>query len=166
MFKKFLLAIALVFPMMAAAQSLKIAVVDAQSIVPELPAYKTAMTELEAIDKKYKDEYNKYMAEGQKKYEEFQNLAADTPAAVRERRAKELDEFQQKLAEFQQSYQADMEKQQASRLQPIMNDVMTAIQAIGKEGNYTIIQETGAVLYYGAPAENITDKVKARLGIK
>ena len=59
MFKKILVAIAVVFPMLAAAQTIKIGVVDSQKIIPEMAAYKTAMTELEAMDKKYKDEYMK-----------------------------------------------------------------------------------------------------------
>ena len=166
MFKKILVAIAVVFPMLAAAQTIKIGVVDSQKIIPEMAAYKTAMTELEAMDKKYKDEYMKLTTEAQKKYEEFQALAADTPAAVKERRAKELDEFSQKLAEFEQMYNADMAKQRDAKIQPVMNEVMTAIQAVGKEGGYSLIQDAGAVLYYGGSAENITDLVKARLGVK
>lgn len=166
MFKKILLAFALAIPMFAAAQNVKIAVVDAQSIVPNLPSYKTAMTELEALDKKFKDEYNKFTTEAQKKYEEFQALPKDTPEAVVEARAKELEGYQQKLAEFQQSYAAEMDKQQKAKMEPIMNEVMSAIQAIGKEGGYTLIQDAGAVLYYGGSAENITTQVKTRLGIK
>ena len=159
MFKKILVAIAVVFPMLAAAQTIKIGVVDSQKIIPEMAAYKTAMTELEAMDKKYKDEYMKLTTEAQKKYEEFQALAADTPAAVKERRAKEL-------AEFEQMYNADMAKQRDAKIQPVMNEVMTAIQAVGKEGGFSLIQDAGAVLYYGGSAENITDLVKARLGVK
>ena len=146
MFKKILVAIAVVFPMLAAAQTIKIGVVDSQKIIPEMAAYKTAMTELEAMDKKYKDEYMKLTTEAQKKYEEFQALAADTPAAVKERRAKELDEFSQKLAEFEQMYNADMAKQRDAKIQPVMNEVMTAIQAVGKEGGFSLIQDAGAVL--------------------
>ena len=40
MFKKILVAIAVVFPMLAAAQTIKIGVVDSQKIIPEMAAYK------------------------------------------------------------------------------------------------------------------------------
>ncbi len=168
MLKKLLVAVALVLPMLAAAQNIKIGVVDAQTIVPNLPAYQTAMTELEAIDKKYKDEYAKFMADAQKKYEEFEALQKDstTPQAVLERRAKELEDFQGRLQEFQKNYAEDMDKQQKAKMEPIMKQVMDAIQAVGKEGGYTLIQDAAAVLYYGGAAENITQQVKTRLGLK
>ena len=168
MLKKILLAAFVTIPMLAAAQTIKIGVVNTQTLMQELPAYKEAQTKIEAIAKKYDDEYASLRAEAQKKLEEFQTLAQDkaTPDAVKERRAKELDDFSQKLGEFEQMAQADLQKQQQEIMGPVISNVQQAIQSIGKEGNYTIIQEIGAMLYYGAPAEDITPQVKARLGVK
>lgn len=166
MLKKILLAALVAIPMMASAQSIKIGVVDTQALMRDLPAYKEAQTKIEGIAKKYDDEYAALRTEAQKKLEEFQTLDKNTPDAVKERRAKELDDFSQKLAEFEQMAQADLQKQQQEIMSPIIGNVQQAIQSIGKEGNFTMIQEIGALLYYGAPAEDITTQVKARLGIK
>lgn len=168
MLKKILLAALVAIPMLASAQSIKIGVVDTQALMRDLPAYKEAQTKIEGIAKKYDDEYAALRTEAQKKLEEFQTLSQDknTPDAVKERRAKELDDFSQKLAEFEQMAQADLQKQQQEIMSPIIGNVQQAIQSIGKEGNYTMIQEIGALLYYGAPAEDITTQVKTRLGIK
>ena len=162
MLKKILLAALVLFPMLASAQSIKIGVVDTQKLMTDLPAYKEAMTKIEGVAKKYDTEHANLRAEAQKKLEEFQTLAQDasTPDAVKERRAKELDEFSQKLSEMAQQ---DLQKQQQEILGPVLNNVQQAIQSVGKEGNYTLIQETGALLYFGAPAEDITEQVKARL---
>ena len=142
MLKKILLAALVLFPMLASAQSIKIGVVDTQKLMTDLPAYKEAMTKIEGVAKKYDTEH----------------------ATLRpERRAKELDEFSQKLSEFEQMAQQDLQKQQQEILGPVLNNVQQAIQSVGKEGNYTLIQETGALLYFGAPAEDITEQVKARL---
>lgn len=168
MFKKILMLALVAIPMFAAAQTVKIGVVDTQALMKDYPAVQEANTKLTEIGKKYDTEYSNLRAEAQKKMEEYQTLMKDasTPDAVKERRGKELDEFAQKLQEFEQMAQQDMQKQQQEIMAPIMNTVQQAIQSIGKEGNYTIIQELGALLYYGAPAEDITPKVKARLGIK
>ena len=165
MLKKILLAALVLFPMLASAQSIKIGVVDTQKLMTDLPAYKEAMTKIEGVAKKYDTEHANLRAEAQKKLEEFQTLAQDasTPDAVKERRAKELDEFSQKLSEFEQMAQQDLQKQQQEILGPVLNNVQQAIQSVGKEGNYTLIQETGALLYFGTPAEDITEQVKARL---
>ena len=114
MLKKILLAALVLFPMLASAQSIKIGVVDTQKLMTDLPAYKEAMTKIEGVAKKYDTEHANLRAEAQKKLEEFQTLAQDasTPDAVKERRAKELDEFSQKLSEFEQMAQQDLQKQQ------------------------------------------------------
>ncbi|MCM1006112.1 MAG: OmpH family outer membrane protein [Prevotella sp.] len=168
MIKKILIAIMVAIPMLASAQTIKIGVVDTQKLVAELPAFKEAQTKIEAIAKKYDDEYANLRTEATKKLEEFQTISQDanTPQAVKERRAKELDEFSQKLSEFEQMAQQDLQKQQQEIFGPVYSTVQDAIKSIGKEGNYTFIQEAAAFLYYGAPAEDITNQVKARLGVK
>ncbi|MCM1319601.1 MAG: OmpH family outer membrane protein [Muribaculaceae bacterium] len=168
MIKKILIAIMVAIPMLASAQTIKIGVVDTQSVVTELPTYKEAQTKIESIAKKYDEEYASLRSEFAKKLEEFQTMSNDTstPQGVKERRAKELDDFSQKLQEFEQMAQQDLQKQQNEIMAPIITNVQQAIQSIGKEGNYTFIQEAMNFLYYGAPAEDITSQVKARLGIK
>lgn len=166
MLKKIILATLVAIPMLLSAQTVKIGVVDTQAIARELPAFKEVEAKLAEIGKKYEAEYAKLRTEAQAKYEEFQNMPKDTPQAVQDRRAKELDDFSKKLAEFEQMAQNDMVKQQQELTQPVITSVQQAIQSIGKEGNYTMIQEAAGLLYYGAPAEDITPQVKARLGIK
>lgn len=168
MIKKILIALMVAIPMLASAQTIKIGVVDTQSIITDLPSYKEAQTKIESIAQKYDTEYANLRTEFAKKYEEFQTLSSDasTPQAVKERRAKELDDFTAKLQEFEQMAQQDLQKQQNEIMSPIISNVQQAIQSVGKEGNFTIIQEVAAYLYYGAPAEDITAQVKARLGIK
>ena len=166
MFKKLLVAIALVLPFVAGAQTIKIGLVDAQAVIQDMPAFKTAQSSIEAQGKKFDEEYQKILKEAQSKLEEFQNLPADTPDVVKETRAKEIQNYDQKLAEFQQMAQQALQKAQAEALQPLYLNVQNAIQSIGKEGGYTIIQDKASVLYFGTPAEDITAQVKARLGIK
>ena len=166
MFKKAILAIALAIPMLASAQSVKIGLVNAQSIVPDMPEYKTAQTTLEGVAKKWDDEYKKMTDEAQAKFTEFQNMPQDTPKAMQERKAQELQEMQGKLQQFEQTAQQDLQQQQQTLMASVMQKVQQAIEAVGKEGNYTIIQEKAAVLYFGAPAEDITAAVRARLGLK
>lgn len=168
MLKKIILAVLVAIPMLASAQTVKIGVVDTQAIARDLPAFKEVETKISAVAKKYDDEYAKLRSEFQAKIEEYQKLANDTttPQAVKDRRAKEIDEFSQKLNEFEQMAQADLQKQQQELMQPVIANVQQAIQSVGKEGNFTMIQEMAAVLYYGTPAEDITPQVKTRLGIK
>ncbi len=166
MFKKFLLAVALAIPMFANAQSVKIGLVDTQAVITALPDAKTAQEKLEALSKEFQDQDNKFITAFQKKYEDYTNLPETTPQATKEALQKELQADQQKIAEFEQNAQNEMQKAQEREMAPVINKVRDAIQAVGKEGNYTLVQEIGSVIYFSTPAEDITAAVKAKLGIK
>ena len=163
MIKKILTAVLIAVPMLLSAQTIKLGLVDTQSIITELPAFKDAQAKIAEQSQKYEDEFKKMQDEAQAKYEEFQNLAPDTPDLTKERRMKELQDLTQKLDEFNAMAQNNLQREQQTLLAPIMQQVQDAINAVGQEGGYTLIQEVGAVLYFGAPAENITDAVRARL---
>lgn len=165
MFKKFLLAIALALPMLASAQTVKIGLVDSQSILPDLPAFKTAQAAIEAKGKTLDETYQKYLKEGQAKVEELQKLPQDTPQAILQSRAAEIDALEKRIAEFQQMAQQDMQKAQQEAMAPIAQQIQNAIQAVGADGGFTVIQEKAAVLYFAAPAEDITPLVRQRLGL-
>ena len=49
---------------------------------------------------------------------------------------------------------------------PIQQKVMTAIQSVGAEGEYTMIFENNVPIYVGSSVEDITPKVKEKLGLK
>lgn len=166
MLKKIVLAIMLALPMLAGAQTIKIGLVDTNTILTSLPDTKTAQDKINALSKDFQDQDSKFMAALQKKMEDFQNLPETTPQATKEALAKEIQADQQKILEFEQNAQSEMQKAQEREMAPVINRVRDAIQAVGREGNYTVVQELGAVLYYGAPAEDITPAVKAKLGLK
>ncbi len=166
MLKKIVLAIMLALPMLAGAQTIKIGLVDTNTILTSLPDTKTAQDKINALSKDFQDQDSKFMAALQKKMEDFQNLPETTPQATKEALAKEIQADQQKILEFEQNAQSEMQKAQEREMAPVINKVRDAIQAVGREGNYTVVQELGAVLYYGAPAEDITPAVKAKLGLK
>ncbi len=168
MIKKLLLAALIAVPMCLSAQALKFGNVNSQKIFEIMPEKATAEKTLVEVSKKYEDEFKKLQEEFNKKYTDFQALAADTPQSIKDRRMQELQENQTKIQNFQQMASQDIQKQQETLLAPISDKLQKAIQAVGAEGNFTYIFDTSipAVVYSGAPSEDITPLVKAKLGIK
>ena len=166
MIKKIILAAALALPVFASAQSVKIGLVDTNAVMTSLPEMKTAQEKMEATAKSYQDEYNKLGEEMNRKLEEFKAMKEDEPAAIKERKTRELEDFNQKIQQFQQQADQDLTKLQQDLLMPIQQKVRDAIQSVGKEGGYTLIQELQQQLFYAAPAADITADVKAKLGVK
>lgn len=166
MLKKLLIAVAIMLPTIVSAQTVKLGLVNTQSILTSMPESKEAEEKLAAISKKYEDEYAKLGEEMKRKLDEFQALKEDEPQAIKDRKMQDLQEYQGKIQQFEQMAQQDIQKQQEALMTPIISKVRGAIESVGKEGNYTTIQEIGAVLYFGSPAEDITPQVKAKLGLK
>ena len=165
MFKKFVLAlaVALAVPAMAAAQ--KLGTVDTQSVFQDMPETAAAQTQLNEASKKYEDEFKKLQEEVDKKYQEFQALAADTPDAIKERRMQEVQEFAQKADRFRQTAAEDLQRQQSQLMSPIQQKLTDAIKSVGQEGGYTMIFPVEIPLYVGATATDVTAAVRAKLGL-
>lgn len=167
MFKKLLLAAALLFPMLASAQTLKIGLVDQNEIVSKMPDTAAAQKQIEEVSKKYDEEYNKLGEEMKRMYDELQNMKQDELPAIRERKTREFSDYQQKIQQFEQQAMNDLQKMQADLMNPIIQKVRAAIEAVGKEGGYSLIQDKNPqiTIYFEAPVVDITPDVKAKLGI-
>lgn len=168
MIKKLLLAVLIALPMCLSAQALKFGNVNSQKLFELMPEKATAEKTLADVSKKYEDEFKKLQDEFNKKYTDFQALDASTPQSIKDRRMQELQENQTKIQNFQQMASQDLQKQQEALLAPISEKLTQAIQAVGKEGGYTYIFDLSipAVIYSGAPSEDVTPLVKAKLGLK
>lgn len=168
MFKKFAIAIVMfVLPLGAMAQS-KLAHMNSQEIIVEMQEYKDAVTSLQNREKGYQDELTRISEEFQKKYQEYVAQADSLPRNIAERREKELSDMQQRAQEFQQEAQQAMQQAQQDAMNPILQKVSDAVQAIGKAEGYTYVIDlaNSSVTYVGTDAIDITAKIKAQLGIK
>lgn len=165
MIKKVLLLAALILPMFASAQTLKIGVVDTNEIFAALPETAAAQKTIQEYNTKYETEYNNLLSEMEKQYKDFQAMPDTELPAIKERKARELQDTQQKIQAFEQNAMQDIQKKQEELMAPIMQKIKDAIESVGREGSYSLIQEAQSQLYVGAPVENITQKVKSKLGL-
>lgn len=166
MIKKLLLAALIALPTMGFAQ--KFAVINTQSIIEVMPEMASARTQIEAASKKYDEEYKNLAETFQKSFAEYQKIEQDatTPQTIKDRRMQELQEMQTKIQEFQRTASEDLQKQQEQLMAPIQQKVMEAIKGEGAAGNYTMVFENMIPIYTGSDVEDITPKVKTRLGLK
>lgn len=167
MFKKLLLVAALALPMMASAQTLKVGIVDVDEIVQKLPDYTDAQNKLSETSKKYEDEYAKLNEEMKRRYDELEKMPEDELQAIKERKIKDFQEYQLKIQQFEQSATQELSKFQQDLMAPIYQKVQNAIESVGKESGYSLIEAkiSQLVLYYSDPVVDITNEVKAKLGV-
>lgn len=168
MLKKILLAIAVMCSMVASAQTVKIGLVDTNAILAGMPEVTEAQKKLQDTNAKYESQYKALSEELQKQYDELANMKEDELPAIRENKTRAFADNQQKLQQFEQQVMQEMQKLQNDLMAPIFNKMKDAIESVGREGNYTLVQalDPQSIFYYGAPAQDITPLVKTKLGIK
>lgn len=169
MIKKFLLAIMIAFPMLAAAQApMKIGYVQIDAIVDAMPETAQMKTQLETDQNTYKVELEKLGSEIDKKVAEYQKLSQDstTPQSILERRMQEVQELQQKAQLFSNQAQQEMQRKYEQLMAPIQEKLTTAIKAVGAENGFTLILPDGVAAYQSTDVIDATPLVKARLGLK
>ncbi len=163
MFKRLLIAILIALPMTVFAQ--KYGVINTQALMESMPEIKQINDQLTASGNSYQEEFNKLTAEFQKKFEEFQALSNDpsTPQTIKDRRTQEMQELENKIQQFRQTADQDLQRQQQQLMAPLQEKVMKAIQAVGEEGGYTFIFENVIPVYTGKDVTDVTETVKALL---
>lgn len=167
MIKKFLLAIMIAIPACAFAQSVKVGTVDVEAIIPLMPEYEAAQTQLAESSKKYEAEYQTLQEEMQKIYAEYQKLADDpnTPQSIKERRLQDIQDRNKRAEQFAQTADQDLRQKQAQLMQPVQEKMMQAINSVGSENGYIMILPVGVAAYTSPDVVDVTPLVKTKLGI-
>ncbi|MDR3119333.1 MAG: OmpH family outer membrane protein [Mediterranea sp.] len=171
MLKKIALVIMLVIPMSVFAQSVKFGQVHSQEIIVLMPEYTKAISDIQALEKKYQDEMARVNEEFTKKYQEFQQAVAEgsLPTNIQERRQKELQDMMEKSEQFQQEAYQQLQKTQQELMAPIMKKIDDAVKAVGAEDNMVVIfdlSRTSIPYVSESLVTDVTAKVKTRVGIK
>ncbi|MBR3937075.1 MAG: OmpH family outer membrane protein [Bacteroidaceae bacterium] len=165
--KTIIVALLALLPFGAFAQ--KFGHVNSAEIIPLMAEYKTAQTELEDLRKQYMEELNYMQTEYQKKEDDYLANRETLPESIRTRREQELGESQQKIAQYYQDCQVNLEQKQMDLQNGINSKLQKAIQAVGEEGAYVCVFDLagGGVPFVSSTlTTDVTDAVKAKLGIK
>lgn len=166
MLKKIAFLLLLIAPMSVFAQ--KFGHFKSMDIIPVMPEYAKAQTDIQAIQKQYEDEIKRASDEFNKKFAEYQQEQAKLPQNIQERRQKELQEMQEKGMQFQQEAQQQLQKSYADMMEPIYKKLEDAVKAIGAAGGYTYLFDLNRtdIPYIDTNAsKDVTNDIKTKLGI-
>lgn len=168
MIKKLLLVAFMVLPMFAFSQDLKIGIVSLEEIIEKLPEYQDAQAKFVETSKRYEDELAKLNDELKRRYDDIQAMPDDELPAIKERKMREFQEYQVKIQQFTQTADQDLAKVQQDLMAPLEKKVRDAIESVGSEGGFSLIEQkvSQLILYYAAPVVDITEQVKTKLGVQ
>lgn len=166
--KRFILSILVALPIMVMAQ-VKLGVVNSAEVFNIMPEKVAAEKLLQERSAKVKAENDLIQDEFNKKFADYQDIASDatTPETIKERRIQELQKLDNEIQAFQAKEKALLYAYRDELMNPILDKIQKAIEAIGEEEGMSIVFDTAKtpVAYTGPYTEDITPKVKARLGL-
>lgn len=163
--KKYLLIILLAFPALLFAQQTKFGHVSPEEIMEMMPGFDTAQNAMLAYQTELQTEGQEMLQELQLKNQEYEKNYASYSTAVRNIKEEELRAMYSRIEEFSASIERTLEMKKYELLLPFQEKILNTIKEVGKEGNFTYIFNK-SILSYSADGEDITDKVKSKLGIK
>jgi len=165
-FKSLLIAAALFIGVSytASAQA-KVAHINVQELMSNMPDMKAANTQLEKIGKTYDTEYRTMVQEYQTKLDRYEKEAKTVGDAVNQTRQTEVQEMANRIQQYQQTAQKELQQKQEDILKPILEKARVAIQKVAKAKGYQYVLDssTGSGVLMAEGPDLLTD-VKKELG--
>ena len=133
-----------------------------------MPEYAKSQKELQDLEKMYTEEFNSMRTELEKKGTEFEKMQKDSvPENILKSRYEQLMQLQERLQQYGQEVNQNLQKAQQEKLMAIHKILMDALNAIGRDGGYVCIFDLAGGMPYISTTlcEDLSAKVKAKLGI-
>lgn len=150
----------------AAAQ--KIAHINVDELLGMMPETDAAQNEMQAYADQLQKDLQEMQAEAQAKY---QNMLANQNTWTQLRLNKEQEELEsiaQKIQQYQQQAQEDLQNKQMELMKPIIEKAQNAVNDVAREKGYTYVLDSSrskGVVIFVEKGEDIMPMVKAKLGI-
>jgi len=143
----------------------KVAHIDVQALMTNMPEMKTAQAQLEKVKENYDKEYKTMVQEYQTKLQKYEQEAPTAGEAVNEARSKEMQDMGNRIQQYQQSAAKELQQKEMDLLKPILEKAQNAIQkvATAKGFNYVLDATTGSGVLVANGTDLLAD-VKKELG--
>jgi len=147
------------------ANAQKIAHIDVQKIMTEMPEFKAGQAQLKKLYATYQKEFKEMQDAYQAKLKKYQDESKTVSEQENQKRVKELMEMEKNIAKAQQDIQAEAQKKEADLMKPIQEKLMKAIKDVAKEKGYQyVFDSSGPTNLIVANGPDLYVDVKAKLG--
>ncbi len=143
----------------------KVAHINTTELVQAMPEMKAAQAEIEKLSKTYDADYKTMVTELQNKVKLYRAEVDTKTEEENTKRAKEVQDIEQGIRQYQAQAQEDLAKKEAALLKPIFEKAKAAIQkvATAQGFNYVLDSTEGGGVLVAAGTDILAD-VKKELG--
>ncbi|NVN94582.1 MAG: OmpH family outer membrane protein [Bacteroidetes bacterium] len=169
--KKIFFSIAILLFTTGLSFSQKYAYIDSEYIMDNIPEYKDAQSEIDALSKQWQKEIEQKFKEIDNLYKAFQAESVLLPEEVKKKRENEIIASEKDAKDLQKKRfgkDGDLYKKRQDLVKPIQDKVYNAIEKRSQEKNYIFVFDKAGSLtiMYADPKYDMSDDILNDLGYK
>jgi len=147
------------------AQQGKVAHIDVQQLLADMPEMKAAQAELKKLQDVYRADIESSMTELKNKFDQYQQEASNKTADENKRRADELAGYERNIQQAEQTAMQEMQKKQQELFKPISEKAKKAIEKVAAEQGFDyVIDASPGLGLIVANGKDLLPDVKRELG--
>ena len=163
--KSLLIAILMALPMTFSYAQSKVAHIDTQQLISQMPEVVAAQKQLEELEKTYTNQIESTYKEFQTKAQSYSADAANQTDVTNQARQKELETMQQNINQYRETAAQDLQKKQVEMMRPLYDKAKAAIEKVaGAQGFDYVLDATAGGSVIMAKGKDLMADVKAELG--
>ena len=163
----FLVNVILFACMPAISQDLKFGHINSQELLTAMPESDSAQATIEKLAGDYEQQIEEMRVELNKKYDNYLTNRDSYTDLIRQTKEADITEMQQRIANFEQVAQQDLQQQQQQLIQPVLEKANNAIKEVAEENGFVYIFDIsrGNPVYFSEKSIDIQPLVRTKLGI-
>jgi outer membrane protein len=149
------------------AQSFKTGHINRDDIIMAMPDYDTAMKAYNAYGQELTNALELMQVEYNNKLDQYVKDSKTLTDLVKTNKEQELADMQNRIANFQQQAQVQLQDKQVELLNPIIEKVTAAINDVAKAQGFVYVYDVRTLIYFDATkSTDVAPLVKTKLGLK
>ena len=151
------------------ANAQKIALIDMEYILENIPAYQKANYELEQLSQQYQKAIEAKSQEAEFLYKTYQKPANTMSATQRSQKEEAIVAKEKEVMELRQKYfgnEGEMRKKEEALIMPIQNQIYETVKEISMQKGYDIVIDRASAnsMIYASPKIDISNEILRKLG--
>ena len=146
----------------------KFAHINSQELLMAMPESDSAQAAIENLAENYELQLEEMQVELNKKYDDYLQNRDTYTNLIRQTKEAEITDMQERIQQFQQIAQQELENQRNTLLRPILDKANNAVRAVAEENGFMYVFDLslGNPIYFSEESVDILPMVKERLGIE
>jgi len=149
----------------------KLAYIETDKIVEDMPEFQKANDEIDAQVTQWESEVEAKFQAVEELYQEYVQYEAMLAEDGKKQKQEEIFEAERQAKEFREQKfgnEGEIKQLQKTKIKPLQEKINMAAEKVGKERGYDYVFEKSpeSSWIYTNPEHNITELVKAELGLK